>query len=124
MSDHKASQLTHKLSSAPCSIVVHSPRRKWWLLVPVVAVLVSGAGYALYPPQHVSNEAALLTSLEALKRDNQRLEQDVKLQTMNFQHEQAVRESLERELATQGEVLKKAQKDLAFFRTNAGRVGQ
>ena len=123
MSDHKASQLTHKLSSAPCSIVVHSPRRKWWLLLPVVAVLVSGAGYALYP-QHASNEAALLTTLETLKRDNQRLEQEVKLQSMNFQHEQAVRESLERELATQGEALKKAQKDLAFFRTNAGRVGQ
>lgn len=123
MSDHKASQLTRKLSTAPCSIVVQGQRRMWWMLVPLLAILASGAGYALYP-QRQTDEAALRASLEGLKRDNQRLEQEVKLQTLNFQHEQAVRESLERELATQGEALKKAQKDLAFYRTNAGRTGQ
>lgn len=123
MSDSKASQLTRKLSSSPCSIVVQGQRRRWWMLVPVIAVLASGAGYALYPP-HQSDETALRASLDALRRDNQRLEQEVKLQTLNFQHEQAVRESLEREMATQGEALKQAQKDLAFYRTNAGRAGQ
>lgn len=123
MSDHRASQLTHRLSTAPCSVVIQRRKGRWWLPVLVVAVLASGAGYALYPARE-SGEAALRASIETLQRENQRLAQEAKLQTMNYQHEQAVRESLERELAAQGEVLKKAQKDLAFYRTNTGRAGQ
>jgi hypothetical protein len=43
---------------------------------------------------------------------------------MNFQHEQATREALERQLAAQGEDLKKVRKDLSFYRENTVRQGQ
>lgn len=121
---HKSNQssITKTLSGASYSLVVSDRHRKIWLL-PLLALLVSGAVYAFLPSQ-VPPELSLRTTVESLKRENLRLAQELKQQDMNFQHEQATRESLERQLAMQGEELKKARKDLSFYRENAARQGQ
>ena len=122
MPKFSSSSVTRTLSGASYSLVISGQRRGRWLL-PVLALLISGAVYVLWPA-HQSPEAALQVSIDELKRDNFRLNDELKQQGMNFQHEQATREALERQLATQGEELKKARKDLSFYRGNTVSQGQ
>lgn len=85
-----------------------------------MTIVISGSVYA-WKQERLSPDVELHNTIEKLTRENQLLDQEVKQQTMNFQNEQAVRKSLEKQLADQGEELKKAQKDLSFFRSNSAR---
>lgn len=114
----RASHLTRKLSTANCSVVVRNSRRSLFWLLPVVVVLALLL-YLFYPG---AAEEQLRASVSTLRHDNQVLQQQLKEQTLNFEHERAVRESLQRELAEQGDELKKVQKDLAFYRTSLGHA--
>jgi len=118
MSRRKASHLTRKLSTANCSVVVRSSRRSYLWLLPVVVILA----VLVYLFNPGSAREQLRASVSSLQHDNELLQKQLKEQTLNFEHERAVRESLQRELAQQGEELKKVQKDLAFYRTNLGHA--
>jgi septal ring factor EnvC (AmiA/AmiB activator) len=118
MSKH-VSSLTRNLSSSKYSLVVARKRSKLWLL-PLAVVLVSGSVYALRE-ERTSPDALLHQQIAELNRQNTKLSDDLKEQTLNFEHEEAVRKSLEKELADQGEELKKVRKDLSFFRNNSVR---
>ncbi|MDP5239460.1 hypothetical protein Q9Q94_07960 [Uliginosibacterium sp. 31-16] len=122
MRKNSQSSITKTLSGASYSLVVSDKRRKLWI-IPLLALILSGAVYAFLPSQ-ASPELSLRTTIENLKQENLRLTQELKQQGMSFQHEQATRESVERQLAMQGEELKKARKDLSFYRENAARQGQ
>lgn len=120
-----ASPVTHNLTSASYSLVATRQGRRLWLIGTVAVILLGACGLFYWQATRVTPEVALRATIETLQRENQHLTQEVKQQTMNFQHEQAVRASLERELADQGEDLKKARKDLSFYRnSNVARQGQ
>jgi cell division protein FtsB len=120
MFKHKSSSVTRTLSSASFSLT-EPPRSRGWLWgICLLALILFGASYA-FRANSLSPEMALRNSIESLKQENQRLTQELKQQVMNFQHEQATREALERQLATQSEELKKARKDLSFYRENIVR---
>lgn len=111
------SSITQTLSGASYSLSVSGKRSK--LGIVLVFSILAGLAFFVLSPKQVSPEVALRAHVEALGRDNQRLADELKQQTMSFQHEQATREALERQLATQAEELKKARKDLSFYRGSA-----
>lgn len=116
------SSITQTLSGASYSLSVPEKSSKRWIFF--VFFILSATAVFVLSSTKISPEAALRIQTEALGRDNLRLTAELKQQTMSFQHEQATREALERQLATQEEELKKARKDLSFYRGNAVRQGQ
>ncbi|MBS1210420.1 MAG: hypothetical protein H6R19_2818 [Proteobacteria bacterium] len=120
MFKRKSSSITRTLSSASFSLTEPPKSRRWIWGVCLLALILLGVVYTLRADSF-SPEIALRNSIESLKQENQRLAQELKQQVMNFQHEQATREALERQLATQSEELKKARKDLSFYRENIVR---
>jgi hypothetical protein len=118
MSKH-VSSLTRSLSCSEYSLVIARKRSKLWLL-PLVVIIVAGSVYALRE-ERTSPDALLHQQITALTQQSAKLADDLKQQTLNFEHEQAIRKSLEKELADQGDELKKVRKDLSFFRNNSVR---
>jgi len=116
MFERKQSSVTHDLAGARYTLTIHAKHQWRWSIVLLVLVL-SGLVYTFRPTAAPS----VTNGLDALKQENQRLSQELKLQSMNLQHEQATREALEQQLATQSEELKKVRKDLSFYRENTAR---
>ena len=115
----RSSSITQTLTGASYSLTVPAKRRGLWTIL-LFALVFCGAVYA-FRPSSISSELILRNSVAELKQQNQILAQDLKQQSMNFQHEQATREALERQLASQSEELKKVRKDLSFYRENTVR---
>ena len=119
MFKRKPSSITQTLTGASYSLTVPVKRKGFWAVL-ILVLMISGGVYA-FRPSSVSPELALRNSIDELRQENLRLSQELKQQSMNFQHEQATREALERQLAVQSEELKKVRKDLSFYRENTVR---
>lgn len=116
--NRRSESVTRVLSGASYSLVATS-RKKIFRPILVLIITAIFLGGILYFKAIGSAEIFLLKQVELLKTENSRLIENLKQQAMIFQHEQATRQSLERQLADQSDELKKAKKDLSFYRGNS-----
>jgi hypothetical protein len=122
MFKRKKHSITRTLSGASYSLSVSGKRNRLWLIF--IFFALAACAVFVFVPTHASPEVALRAQAEALRVENVRLAEQFKQQSMQLQHEQATREALERQLAGLAEDLKKARKDLSFYRGNAVNQGQ
>ncbi len=113
----EASGITQKLSCKPYALQVEKPRRYWlWALL---LALLLGAGYAFMPQTGDAGQLALRAQIGTLEARLETMAREQQQLGLSLKHEKATRETLEKQLAEQAEELKRAQRDLAFYRGNA-----
>lgn len=113
----EASGITQKLSCRHYALQVEKPRRYWlWVLLPG---LLAGAAYAFMPQSGDAGQLALRAQIETLEARLEIMSREQQQLGLSLKHERATRQTLEKQLAEQAEELKRAQRDLAFYRGNA-----
>lgn len=111
---------TRRLSEASFALESRKPasRARFWLLLLFAGVLVA-VFYRSFKEEPVENR--LRNELSALKQGNAQLLAELGQVKMALEHERATRESLAREMASQAEALKQANRNLSFYRSQTGR---
>ena len=111
------SGITQKLSCRQYALQVEKPRRYWlWLLL---SGLLAGVAYAFMPQGGDTGQLALRAQIKTLESRLETMTREQQQLGLSLKHEKATRETLEKQLAEQAEELKRAQRDLAFYRGNA-----
>ncbi len=113
----EASGITRKLSCRQYALQVEKPRRYWfWLLL---SGLLAGVAYAVMPQSGDAGQLALRAQIQTLEARLETMTREQQQLGLSLKHEKATRETLEKQLAEQADELKRAQRDLAFYRGNA-----
>lgn len=112
----EVSGITRKLSCRQYALQVEKPRRYWfWLLL---SGLLAGVAYAVMPQSGDAGQLALRAQIQTLEARLETMTREQQQLGLSLKHEKATRETLEKQLAEQAEELKRAQRDLAFYRGN------
>lgn len=113
----EASSITQKLSCRQYALQVENPRRYWlWALF---LGLLAGAVFVFMPQTGDARQLALRAQIETLEARLETMAREQQQLGLSLKHEKATRETLEKQLAEQADELKRAQRDLAFYRGNA-----
>lgn len=125
MSERKPDRITRTLSGASFALTIDTSRqRKRFLMLFALCVLLMGAGGFFLMPSSAAPALQLHEALAAQKAENAKLQVELSELKMSLGHERATRESLEREVASQAEALKQANKNLSFYRSHAATGAQ